>query len=429
MATLTARFVEAVKGQPGKRLEIRDEVIQGLSLRVSAAGAKTWALRWRLPSGHQRRLTLGQYPALSLKAAREEAIKALGVVAVARDPAAEKMAQQQQARRGRLERPQTLADLWPLFKRDKFSELRQGTQEYYSWLWGKWIEPEFGNLQLSVLDRRTVREGIKQIGEAAPATANRVLALIRSMLNYGVEEDALPANPLAKIKAEFAEKSRDRVLSDRELKALWTALEAAPARADVHVSGRAVLAIKLQLLTATRAGDVSGMHVEEIDVAARSWTIPAARHKSGKAHTIPLSATAWDLISAAFDHRPTDEWSGFAFPMAGAADQPMKRASLTRAMSRVMADLDLPRTTPHDLRRTAATMLASERIGVAPHIVSAVLGHTQEGPAVTGVYNRHRYDREKRAALEAWAALLTEIVSDKARPSNVRPLKRDERPA
>lgn len=80
-------------------------------------------------------------------------------------------------------------------------------------------------------------------------------------------------------------------------------------------------------------------------------------------------------------------------------------------MQRVTIFAGLERATAHDLRRTVATYIASERIGMAPHIVSAVLGHAPEGQAVTAVYMRHRYDVEKRAALDAWAKLLWSIVA------------------
>ena len=87
MAGLTDRHLNSLKSEEGKRQEIADDVVRGLSLRFTVASAKTWALRYRMPAGQQRRLTLGAYPALSLSNVRGEAIKALGAVAVQRNPA------------------------------------------------------------------------------------------------------------------------------------------------------------------------------------------------------------------------------------------------------------------------------------------------------------------------------------------------------
>lgn len=426
MAGLTARYLDSLKGVKGKRQEIADDLVRGLSLRVTGAGAKSWALRYRTEAGHQRRLTLGTYPALSLSKARDEAIKALGAVAVKRDPAKERQTERRKARRDRTEKPQTVADLWTVYEKEKLPGKRESTSDYQTWLWDRHLSKSIGPHDLATLDRGTVRAALKEIGETAPTTANRALALLRHMLNFAVGEEYLLASPLAQMGSLFDEKSRERILSDAELKAAWASLDAAPASKDVIVSERLTIALKLVLLTATRPGDVAGLDATEIDRVARSWTIPSWRSKSGRPHVVPLSPQAWKLLGEAFGNKSADKWSGPAFRHRRKKELPIDRHSLTRAMARVVAVTKLEgqkkpisRATPHDLRRTAATYLASERIGVAPHVVSAVLGHATEGPAVTGVYNRHRYDGEKRAALEAWAKVLFEIVADKKRASNV----------
>lgn len=430
MAGLTARYLDSLKGN-GKRQEIADDVVRGLSLRVTAAGAKTWALRYRNQSSQQRRLTLGAYPALSLSKARDEATKALGAVAGERDPAKEKQTDRRKARLDRAEKPQTVAQLWTAYAREKLPGKAESTQDYQTWLWDRHLKDALGAHDLATLDRGTVRAALKKIGESAPATANRALALVRHMLNYAVGEEYLLASPLAQMGSLFDEKSRERVLNDAELRAFWAMLMAAPADHAIVVSKKLTTALKLQLLTMVRPGEVAGLDAFEIDRVARFWTIPSDRTKSGRAHVVPLSPEAWKLLVDAFGNRNPDKWSGPAFRHARKKSLPIDRHSLTRAMARIVAATKLdgakkaiPRATPHDLRRTAATYLASERIGVAPHVVSAVLGHAAEGPSVTGVYNRHRYDAEKRAALEAWAKLLLEIVEDKKRASNVTQLRK-----
>ncbi len=342
MTGLTARFVAGVKGEAGRRVEYADDAIKGLSLRVTDVGAKAWALRYRTPTGLQRRLTLGGYPALGLREARDEAIKALGAVATGRDVAQEKQAHRRRARLGRTEKPQTLAALWGIYDRDVMPRKRGGTAAYQRWLWTKHVRPRLGDNVLATLDRATIRSALKGIGKEAPITANRALALIRHMLNMAVAEEYLSATPLARMGALYDEVSRDRVLSDDELVRFWRAMEAAPTRADMPVSARMVAALKLVLLTVARPGDVAGIDASEIDTAARSWTIPAGRSKGKRAHTIPLSTDAWALLREAYG-APQDKWRGPAFPNARDDSKPMERMSLTRAMQRIVTDAEIPR--------------------------------------------------------------------------------------
>lgn len=413
MKTLTARFVESAKPNPAKRLEFHDHVVRGLSLRISSKGVKTWALRYRTAAGEQRRLTLGGYPAVALDEARRKATKALGEVASDRDPAREKLAERRSARRARVEKPQTLADLWGLYARDQLRTKRPSTARYQNWLWGKEIGPRLGGIMIADLDRATVRAAIREIGERAPVQANRALALVRRLFNFALDEELIKATPISKLPRLYRETSRDRVLSDAELATLWRGLETAPHAKGVAVSPRMCAAIRLALLTGARAGDVAGLRVEELDFAARVWVIPASRFKSKRPHTVPLSDAAWDILKGVIPNAP----SGFVFPHARDENAPMQRASLTNAMRAVCKHAGVHGASVHDLRRTLATYLASERIGIAPHIVGAVLGHTVSN--VTAVYNRHDYDREKRLALAAWATLLNQIVTGGAGSRNV----------
>lgn len=409
MPALNARFIATVKPAEGRRLEFTDHEVRGLTFRLTENGVKSWLLRYRLGSGERRKLTLGAYPALGLADARNKAIVALAHVAEGGDPAAEKAASRRAARTNRLTRPQTLEELWRFYDRIHISQKRPHTQTYVRWLWRKHLSPRLGATPLAEVDRPTLKAAFRDIGADAATTANKALSVMRHMLNVAVEEEFLKANPLAGLGALFQENSRERVLSDQELRALWAAFEAAPGRMDLHVSDRTCLALKLALATAARGGEVVGLHVRELNFETRTWTIPSARTKNGRAHTIPLSPLAWSLIEHAFGAAQHD-WAGYVFPLRGDSERPMERANVTRAMNRITTAYEIPRATPHDLRRTAATYMASERIGAAPHLITAVLGHASDGARATQVYNRHRYDREKRQVLEAWASTLCDIV-------------------
>ena len=179
------------------------------------------------------------------------------------------------------------------------------------------------------------------------------------------------------------------------------------------------LAMRMALLTLQRGGEVVGMRWSEIDRQNRLWTIPAERMKGKRPHRVPLSEPALALLDEA------DEIIGgkeFVF-QSPRAENAMDRHAFSRAFARFTKQLKIPRATPHDFRRTGATNITGERIGIPRFIVAQVLAHADHG--VTGMhYDLNDYLVEKRRALDAWAALLTEIGTGAKRPANVLPLAR-----
>ncbi|HEX4180983.1 MAG TPA: site-specific integrase [Caulobacteraceae bacterium] len=321
---------------------------------------------------------------------------------------------------------------------------------YRKWLWAKHLKPRLGDTRLEDVAPGVVRRVVREIGASAgPTTANRALGLLQRIFNFSVDEEHVPANPLVKIKPMFDEASRARVLNDAELKALWQAAkqtletprQGAKDRDELAVSRPMAIAVLLCLLTAQRGGEVSGMLRGELDFEARTWLLPAERSKSKREHLIPLSQTAIDLIKEAFElgrrrlarfptdpERPADERkpqpSDPVFPSPRGELSAVERLSLSRAMARLAMVAKIPDASPHDLRRTATTIMASERIGILTEVVSRVLNHVPPGLGVTGVYNRHAYVAEKRRALDLWEGLLLEIVGERVRPSNVSNMPR-----
>jgi integrase len=140
-----------------------------------------------------------------------------------------------------------------------------------------------------------------------------------------------------------------------------------------------------------------------------------------------LSPEALKVIERAIELLPETESgrkprTGPLFPSPRDPTQPITRHALTRAMTRLCAKLEIKDAGPHDLRRTGATNVTGERIGIPRFVVSAVLNHISETGGVTRIYDRNEYLPEKRRALEAWAKLLIAIVRRQERPDNVRPL-------
>jgi integrase len=440
LVNLTDKGIRALKASEA-RIAIRDDLTPGLELRIGKGGTKTFAIRYTLEDGTRRRMNLGRWPALSLADARAKALAAMGKAEAGGDPALDRKKARSEARRREIRSMDDLAEA--LFEA---GGVRPSTDAYRRWLWKKHLRARFGDLRPEDVATGSVRRAIREISSAAgETTANRSLATLKRILNFGVAEEHLAANPIGKLKPMFDEESRARVLTDDELRALWGAAgcTATPprkgerARDDLAVSRPMALAVLTCLLTGQRGGEVAGMRRGELDLDARTWLLPAERTKAKRGHLVPLSDAAVKLIKEAMTFADlrlaalkTDEEAERKpkpddpiWPSPREPRQPVARLSLGRAMARLNKAAQIADASPHDLRRTVATALASERIGALTEVVSRVLNHKPPGLGVTAIYNRHAYITEKRRALEAWEGLLLEIVGERARTSNVHPMR------
>src|ERR1700733_1984254 len=393
---------------PTARREVPDGKITGLYLVLQPSGAKSWALRYRA-AGKPAKLTLGPYPALDLANARRRAQEALGEVAGGKNPAAEKKAarEAQKAASSTADRVETVAASFI----DKYVKRNVGE----SWareaerLLTKEINPKFGCKRLGEVKKSDIHDLLDEIVDrGAPIVANRTLAVFRRLCSWAVERGVVDASPCDKIKVPAAEESRDRVLSDDEVRLAWTAFE--------RLGWPFGQIAQLLLLTGARRDEIASGRWSEIDLEAKTWTIAKERSKNGVAHEIPLSDAAIALLKQL--PRIGDRKDALIFSTTGlTAVSGFSRAK--DAIDNVIlaargAEVGAPdRWTFHDLRRTAASGMAG--LGIAPHVVEAVLNHrsgTIKG--VAAVYNRYSYATEKRQALDAWARRLEAIVTGAA---------------
>jgi integrase len=217
---------------------------------------------------------------------------------------------------------------------------------------------------------------------------------------------------------------RERVLSDDEIRVLWHGLPKALKR-----SKTCQRIIKLCLVTAQRVGEVAGMRRDELDLDTQTWHLPGSRTKNGHPHTVPLSDLAVVIIREALTDAGGDDV--FVFP---AGDHALPPHAVARTIGRAQETSAkhpegrfgiIPRWTAHDLRRTALTNLA--RLGVAPVVAGAVANHLSVTKAsiTLSVYTRYTYSREKREALELWAARLEAMLA--GRDATVVPLSKAAR--
>ena len=205
------------------------------------------------------------------------------------------------------------------------------------------------------------------------------------------------------------EQTRDRVLSDDEIRWLWQSCD--------EIGWPFGPYSKLLLLTAQRRDEVTRLEWPELDFETWTWTIPAQRVKNGRLHEVQLSQEALDVLRSL--PRVGERWvfsTDGEKPIAGFSNAKLR---LDRAMLKA-AGKPLPHWTFHDLRRTAATGMA--RMNFPPHVVDKILNHASGTiRGVAAVYNRFAYVDERRAALDAWGRYVQGLTT-KA-PANVVTLR------
>jgi integrase len=163
---------------------------------------------------------------------------------------------------------------------------------------------------------------------------------------------------------------------------------------------------KLRLLTAQRGGEVASMRWQDVDLDASWWTIPSTSSKNRLAHRVPLNASALKLIVAL---KPEDLEDASPYVLGATARRPGAGARGKRQQAEAAATFAVENFRGHDLRRTAASIMASG--GIPRLTISKILNHVER--SITAVYDRHSYDAEKRAALDWWDAKLTAILDNK----------------
>lgn len=428
----TDAAVRAAKPVDGRQVEYRVDGLRGLALRVSPAGGKTWTLRYRTAEGHQRRQTIGTYPEVGLADARSAAQVVLGGVAAGRDPAKEKRTAKAAATARRMH---TVSDLLDAYFEDcetgrhrpNARAKRPSTLAMERGYADRFIRPKFGRMPVADVSRREAQRMIADIEGRSVAVARITRNVLRQAFNYAIRQEAVATNPVQLVHVAH-EPSRERVLSDDELRRIWRVAKDPDAVEGLAVARATGLALCLALVTLQRGDEVTGIHARELDREARTWTIPGARVKNHRTHVVPLSDLACDLLDSAFRLAgcAAGKWSGYAFPSPRDDKRPMERRSMSRGLAKMRTSAKIADATPHDFRRTGSTNLTTERLGFPRFIVSRVLNQVSDtggASVVTGVYDRNEYLPEKRRALDAWAMFLTEVVEGREAPTNVVALR------
>ena len=401
---LTVRSVETIRPSAERR-EIPDGIMPGLYLIVQPSGAKSWAVRYR-HQGQPRKHTIGSFPTVDLKTARLLGGKALRAAAEGRDPGREKM----QARGAKADGIDSVVEKF--LARHVRRSNRPRTAQETERLLRLHVLPRWRARTVHEITRRDVLDVLDRVVDGgAPIAANRALAAVRKLFNWCVAQDILSVSPCAGVKPPTAERSRDRVLSDDELRHVWQAAD--------QVGWPFGPLVQLLALTGQRRDEVGRMQWSEIDIEKRLWALPAGRVKNNQLHQVPLSDAALDVLKGA----PQIAGSPFVFTTNGTA--PSSAYSKNKRRLDALLPSDLPAWRLHDLRRTVASGMA--RLNINLPVIEKVLNHSSGSFAgIVGVYQRHSFADEKRAALEAWGNFVAALVESKP-PSKVIRL-REKRP-
>ena len=400
------------------QLELWDTVLPGFGLRISYGGRRTFFVMFRL-DGRQVRRSVGTYPALSLAQARDQARDILRDAGKGID-VKEKQAEERRA--AARTRRNTFGAVAEEFMVDHAKNLKPTTRDEYRRKLDVDILPHWGSHPIATITRADVKELLRHKARTSPVAANRVLALVRAIFNWALDEDIIDASPAVRIKPE-PEKERERVLTDTDLRDVW--------RAASRLGYPFGQLTKMLILTGQRRGEVAGLRWDEID--GDDWRLPAARTKTGSGHVVHLAEKARAVLeecprvddmshvltSGARGDLPVSGWSKFKRHI-DAAILEVRREDAIKAGDDQLKVEPIEDWTLHDIRRTVATGMRS--LGIDRLVVSKVLNHAEGG--ITAVYDRYAADPEKRRALEVWAAKVESIVRQTPLPDNVLDMRR-----
>ena len=397
-----------------QRYEVWEDGRTGLGVRVSPRGRKTFVFMYWL-NGKARRMTLGVYgegpDQLTLADANVKHAEASKALHEGRDPGSEIVEALQSEREA-----ETVSDLVDAYL-VKWARPRKRSADEDERILYKEIIPLWGNRKAKDIKRRDIIALLDAVVErGAPIQANRTLACVRRVFNWAIERDLLDTSPCVRVKAPAPENRRDRAMSDDELATFWHGLDHARMTDTIR------LALKFQLVTAQRKGEVVTAEWSDFNRDDGLWTITAEKAKNGVQHVVPLSPLALNLLDAIETNMtPPDDNRvkqshriEYLFP-SPRGHYSINVLSVNHALRNNRARIGVDNLTPHDLRRTAATAMA--RLGVDRTVLAKVLNHVDR--SVTGRYDTHAYVPEKRAALERWGRKLDEIVSGADAPRNV----------
>jgi integrase len=360
-----------------------DSDLAGFGALVTRSGAKSFVFNYRNRSGTERRIKIGDFPTWAVSVARDEAKGLRKRVDRGEDPKAEERAERQAP---------TVRDLCAMYEEEHLPRKRASSAAEDRRQIQKYIVPKLGRKKVADVTRRDIKTLHKSL-ESMPYRANRLLALLSKMFNLAITEWELRADNPCKGVDRFPEQGRERFLSQQEIANLSDALAE-------HPNQTVAAAIRFLLLTGARKGEVINATWDQFDFERGLWDKPSSHTKTKRRHVLPLSAPALQILA----DLPRD--SERVFPGLG---------SLGHAWQKIRGAAGLDGVRIHDLRHSAASILASK--GLSLPLIGAVLGHTQWQTTM-------RYSHLANHALQEAVDLIGDEVAPKKSDAEVLPMRR-----
>ena len=354
-AKLTKRFIDTVAAD-GTEAEFYDTELPGFYLRVTKAGIKTYAIRYRNLSRQQRRFAIGSHGTLTVDQARAQARQLLAGVERGDDPAAASAAYRE---------AWSVAELASAYREAHFPSLREKTRADYAAQIDRFIIPRLGRRKVAEVTTPDVKRFHHDISTSGKTQANRVVRCLSSMFTVAVEQGRCTVNPCKGVRLH-TETKRERFLSEAELARLFAAC-------DAHPNRHAANFVKLLALTGARKGEMLSAAWSEFDLDRGVWTKPSHHTKQKRTHSVALTSAAVQLLTSMRDD--ADPRCMWVFPGLDATKplqepkRPVAQIIEAAGMTAGLQDVTL-----HTLRHTHASLLVSA--GVSLQVAGKMLGHT-----------------------------------------------------
>ena len=374
----------------------------GLTFTLSAGGTGAWVLRYRF-GGKQREKTLGKFPDITLKKARELAsadrVRVQQGVDVGREKQVEKHEQF---------RAMTVKALAADYEEKVLPGLAASTGVSRRQKIKKYLLPALGHLAARDVTGADIVALLDSVASKYPKQVKAVLSVVKVVFDHAQGKRAIDNNPAVGISAkaiagQAGTPDRTRImLTDAEIKALLPALSEANRVVE--------FVTRILLSTAVRIQALMLAEWKHVDFERREWLIPPGDgRKSTRAFVVPLTVQVLGYFN---ELKMIAGKSAYVVPVIKKrreGDYPMQPGSINHALEQVCSNLGekVRKFSPHDLRSTARSHLGA--LGVPVAIAERCLNHTLGG--LIAVYDQHDYLDERRRALELWSAKLTVLES------------------
>lgn len=345
----TKKTLDGLTSPDKKELYFHDDEVKGLCVRVSKVGAKTFYLyMWNSDKGYSQRHILGHYPEMTIDQARRLALRRMSLET-----------QKDLVKQGETDHSITFSQLFELYR--QYAELEQRsfkrhTLPHYSNHFKRWYDRQLGSIAKS-----EVQDWVTIIGrESGKRTANHCHAIMRAIINWGIQSDILKlANPCVGVR-RFTLPNRVRFLQPGdEFNRFMQAL-------DDYKDQDAADLFRVALWTGGRIKNVREMLWQDVNLTTRLWTIPALKYKNKEHHTVNLIEPAMAILK----RRSQAKGRSKVYVFGTSRNTLVK---LSWAWKRIMKDAEIINFTPHDLRHTLASYMAMS--GASLQTIAKALGH------------------------------------------------------